>query len=96
MYNPKVPFTAEDFIVTSARNIISRRCTIQKPSALEIPSGRCFIGHNVTIRADLAPVQIQKYTFIEEGATLQPCSTIGDNRRPIPLTIGSHCSLGNP
>ena len=91
MYCPLVPFSGDDFIVTSTRNIISRRCTIEKPSALEIPSGRCYIGHGVTIRADLAPVQIHKYTFIGEGTTLRPCSM---GTRPVPLTIGPHCSVG--
>jgi dynactin-5 len=94
MYIPDVPFTNEEYIVTSTQNIISRKCNIQKPSALEIPSGKCFISHGVTIRADLAPIQIQKYSFIEEDTVLQPCSTTGENARPIPLTIGSHCLIG--
>jgi dynactin-5 len=91
MYCPTVHFSGDDFIVTSTRNIISRRCTVEKPSALAIPSGRCYIGHGVTIRADLAPVQIHKYTFIGEGTTLRPCNV---GARPVPLTIGPHCSLG--
>lgn len=94
MYIPDVPITNDEFIITSTRNIISRKCNIQKPSALEIPSGRCFIGHGVTIRADLAPIQVQKYSFVEEDTVLQPCSTAGENARPIPLTIGSHCLIG--
>jgi hypothetical protein len=67
MYNPDVPFSTDDYILTSTKNIISRSSNIHKPSALEIPLGRCFIAHGVTIRADLATVQIQKYTFIGEG-----------------------------
>ena len=94
MYNPVVNFSLDEYISTSSRNIISRKSNIQKPSALDLPLGRCFIDHYVTIRADIAPVQIQKYTFIEEGATLQPCLTTDDVPRPIPMTIGSHTVIG--
>jgi dynactin-5 len=61
--------------------------------------GRCFIAHGVTIRADLAGVQIQKYTFIDEQTMLQPChlhtkADDEDTLRYIPLSIGSHCTIG--
>ena len=94
MYNPEVLFSTDDYILTSTRNIISRNATIHKPSALEIPLGRCFIAHGVVIRADLAQVQIQKYTFIGQGTVLQPCSMSNDPLKHIPLSIGSHCSIG--
>ena len=94
MYNPEVHFSADDYILTSTRNIISRSATIHKPSALEIPLGRCFIAPGVVIRADLAPIQIQKYTFIAEETILQPCHMHNDQARYIPQTIGSHCSIG--
>ena len=94
MYNPEVLFSTDDYILTSTRNVISRSATIHKPSALEIPLGRCFIAHGVVIRADLAQVQIQKYTFIGQGTVLQPCSMSNDPLKHIPLSIGSHCSIG--
>lgn len=94
MYNPEVYFSTDDYILTSTRNIISRNATIQMPSALEIPLGRCFIAHGVIIRADLAHVQIQKYTFIGEDTVLQPCPIYNDSSKFIPLSIGSHCSIG--
>jgi carbonic anhydrase/acetyltransferase-like protein (isoleucine patch superfamily) len=94
MYNPEVPFSTDEYILTSTRNVISRSSTIHMPSSLEIPLGRCFIAHGVTIRADLAPVQIQKYTFVGEGSTLQPCHMLNDFSKFIPLTVGSHCSIG--
>ena len=94
MYNPDVPFSTDDYIITSTRNIISRSSIIHKPSALEIPMGRCYIAPGVVIRADLAPVQIQKYTFIGEDSVLQPCYMHNDATKYIPLTIGSHCSIG--
>lgn len=94
MYNPEVLFSTDDYILTSTRNIISRNATIHKPSALEIPLGRCFIAHGVVIRADLAQVQIQKYTFIGQDTVLQPCLMSNDPLKHIPLSIGSHCSIG--
>ena len=94
MYNPEVTFSTDDYIVTSTRNVISRSSTIHMPSSLEIPLGRCFIAHGVTIRADMAPVQINKYSFIGEDSTLQPCPIPNDAKKYIPLTIGSHCSIG--
>ena len=94
MYNPEVQFSTDDYILTSTRNIISRDATIHRPSALEIPLGRCFIAPGVVIRADLAPIQIQKYTFIGEKTILQPGNMYNDEEKFIPLTIGSHCSIG--
>ena len=94
MYNPEAPFSTDEYILTSTRNVISRSSTIYMPSSLEMPMGRCFIAHNVTIRADLAPVQIQKYTFIGEGSILRPCHMLNDASKYIPLTIGSHSSVG--
>lgn len=94
MYNPDVTFSIDKYILTSTRNIISRSSTIHMPSSLEIPLGRCFIADGVTIRADLAPVQIQKYTFIGEDSLLQPCHLLNDTSKYAPLTIGSHCSIG--
>jgi carbonic anhydrase/acetyltransferase-like protein (isoleucine patch superfamily) len=94
MYNPEERISADDYIVTSTRNIINRKATINKPSALEIPMGRCFIGPGVTIRADLAPCRLDKYTFIEDDTILEPCETSGENARRIPMTVGAYCSIG--
>jgi hypothetical protein len=94
MYNPDVTFSIDKYILTSTRNVISRSSHIHMPSSLEIPLGRCFIADGVTIRADLAPVQIQKYTFIGEDSFLQPCHILDDKSKYAPLTIGSHCSIG--
>lgn len=74
MYCPVSEFDGDSFIQTSSGNRISRQALISKPQALEIPSGRCVIMPNVIIRCDLAAVQLHKYSFIDEGSLLRPCS----------------------
>lgn len=94
MYNPDVEISTEDCIITSTKNIISRKAIIHKPSSLEIPLGRCFIAKGVVIRADLASISIKKYSFIGEDSLLQPCYIEGLISKYIPLSIGSYCSIG--
>lgn len=93
--NPDVLLSSEDFIQTSSGNIISRNCTICKTQSVELPNGKCIINDDVIIRADLAPVQLQKYCFIGKGTVLHPSYTSNIIAfKFIPLTIGSHCYIG--
>ena len=95
IYNPEVPFSTDEFIHTSTGNIISRTATICKPQIVEIPNGRCIISPGVIVRGDLAPVQLNRYTFIGERTVLHPCYTSAANGfKFVPLTIGSHCNIG--
>ena len=75
LHNPKIEFSAEDYIVTSTGNIISRRATICKPQTVEIPQGRCIICHDVMIRGDLAAVQLNRYCLVGARTVLHPCFT---------------------
>ncbi len=96
MYNPEVIVVQEDFIITSTSNIISREALVCKPQAVEIPNGRCFIGPQVIIRGDLAPVQINKYCFIDHDTVLRPSyAMIKQQFKFIPVTIGSHSYIGS-
>lgn len=95
MYNPIVEIPAEDYILTSTGNIISRAASIVKTQSLEVPGGRCFIDHSVTIHSDLAPIQLQRYVYISAGTTLKPCSTFAEPIRAVPMTIGSHSFIGS-
>ncbi len=96
MYNPDITIIQEDYIITNTNNIICREADVHKPQALEIPNGRVYIGPKVTIHADLAPVQINKYSFIDEGAILKPGDFVNKDgtTRYITQTIGSHTYIG--
>jgi dynactin-5 len=94
MYIAEKPIKAEEYILTSTGNIISRSANIQKPTSLEIPLGRCIISHGTVIRADLAPVQISKHTFVDEGTSLIPCNLQSQSNKYIPLNIGASCYIG--
>ena len=103
LYCPTIEFCAEDYIVTSTGNIISRKATICKPQSVEIPQGRCIICPDVIIRGDLAPVQLNRYCSIGARTSLHPCFTStssgdGDNKitnmKYIPQTIGADVSIG--
>jgi dynactin 5 len=108
IYNPDIEFSAEEYIVTSTGNIISRLATICKPQTVEIPNGRCIICPEVIIRGDLAAVQLNKYCLVGARTVLHPCyttftpaaglssssATTGKALKFIPQTIGSHCIIG--
>lgn len=89
-------YPSEKFIQTSTGNIISRSTLICKPQALEVPGGKCFINEDVTIRADLAAIQLNRYTQIEKNCILRPCHTLLFDSKNlnsfkfIPLTIGAY------
>lgn len=94
---PDILLSSEDYIHTSTGNIISRNCTICKTQSVELPNGKCIIHDEVMIRADLAPVQLQKYVFIGNRTVLHPSYTsnpTGLSFKFIPLTIGSHSTIG--
>lgn len=96
------------YIETSTGNRISLHAKIIRPQSVEIPMGKCIIKPYVMIRGDFAPVQLNKYTIIREDTILRPSYTSSINSstattvtstntaafRFIPLTIGSHCSIG--
>ena len=100
LYCPTVEFTAEDYIVTSTGNIISRQATICKPQTVEIPMGRVIICHDVIIRGDLAAVQLNRYVLVEARTVLHPCyttiaSTAGvKSLKFIAQTIGADTWIG--
>jgi dynactin-5 len=99
IYNPSIEYTAEDYIVTSTGNIISRKATICKPQSVEIPQGRCIVCVDVIIRGDLAPVQLNRYCIVGARTVLHPCfttvSTAGvQTLKFIPQTIGADVSIG--
>ena len=96
IYNPEIGYSSEDYITTSTNNIISRKCFIYKSQNVQIPSGRCIIHHDVMIRGDLAPIQLHKYCIIGARTVLHPSFTFTSTEsiKFIPLTIGSHCYIG--
>ena len=88
------PFPSQDYLQTSAGNIISRKASIFKAQSVEIPQGKVVIKDNATVRGDLATVQLNKYTIVCEGSILRPpYGIISGSFRFIPLTIGSHCYI---
>jgi dynactin-5 len=96
-YWPIEYFKAEDYILTSSGNRISRNALILKPQGLEIPHGRVIIKELTSINCEFAPVVINKYTLICKGTKISPSSTISfppESGTPIPLTVGSHCFIG--
>jgi dynactin 5 len=84
----------QQHIQTSTGTLISRRAAIYKPQALEIPTGKIFIADHVHVRADLAPVQLQKYTYIEQGVTIRPSYLLSSPLKFIPITIGAYSYIG--
>lgn len=84
-----------EFISTSKGDLISRTAIISRPQALDLPSGKCIIRSDVLIRADLAPVRIEKYTILHEKCILRPpYCLISDKFRFIPISIGPYSSIG--
>ena len=96
MYNPEVVVIQEDYIITTAGNIISRDALICKAQTVEIPNGRVYLSPQVIIRGDLAPVQLNKYCFVGHGSVLHPSYTMVKQQfKFIPMTIGSHTFIGD-
>jgi dynactin-5 len=88
-------YTSTDFILTSTGNIVSRTVKMCKPQQIEIPSGKCIMKANVIIRGDFAPVQINRYTMIEENTVIRPPYIMTSGQfRFIPLTIGKNTFIG--
>lgn len=104
MFDKVIGFIENDYITTTSGNRISRKSNVINAKALEVPSGRVIILHNVTVRSDLAKISINKYTFINENTIIKPPYQIlmkdkDDINNPIslkfiPLTIGSHVYIG--
>ena len=95
IYNPTIEFTAEDYIVTSTGNIISRKATLCNPKMVEIPQGRCILCPDVMVRADLAPIQFGRYCLIGSRTSLHPCDTKSNGIvKFIPQTIGADVIIG--
>lgn len=95
MFIEEHPFESSNYIQTSSGNIVSRKATIARPQGLEIPAGKVYVADNVHIRSDLASVQLQKYVYIDEGAIIQPNSTITEPVKYIPISIGANTYIGN-
>jgi dynactin-5 len=87
-------FPTESFIHTSTGNIIARSTLICKPQALEIPTGRCVIADDCVLRCDLAPIQLNRYSYVDRSCVLRPSHTLDEACKFIPLTIGSHSYIG--
>ncbi len=85
---------AEKFIHTTTGNIISRSTVIRKPQALEVPGGKCVVQHDCVINADLAPIQLNRYVYIDKKCILRPSNSITDPSKFIPLTIGTGTFVG--
>jgi dynactin-5 len=94
MFVQEMPFEAQSFIQTSTGNIISRKASIVRPQALEIPTGKCHIAEGVHIRADLASVQLQKYAYIDQASILRPGYILSSTAKFIPMTIGAYSYIG--
>ena len=94
MYNPTVEIPAEDFILTSTGNIISRKAEITQPKRLEVPGGRVFIDQQAHIHSDIAPIQLQRYVYVSQHAVLRPSQTVTEPQRAVPMTVGSHSFIG--
>lgn len=97
MFEPLVSFDKSEYIESNTGNKICKMSMISSPQALEIPHGRCIIKENVIIRTDLAPIRLNKYTYIDEKTSITP-PTVANNdmsaRRHIPISIGSHSYIG--
>jgi len=95
LYCPESNFIKEDFIVTSTGNIINRQALIAKPQAVEIPNGKVIVEKNVIIRGDFAPIQLNKYCYINSDTVLRPAYAMNKGAfRFIPMTMGSHTYVG--
>jgi dynactin-5 len=95
LYCPESNFIKEDFIVTSTGNIINRLALISKPQAVEIPNGKVIVEKDVIIRGDFAPIQLNKYCYIDSQTVIRPAYTLSKGAfRFIPVTIGSHSYIG--
>jgi carbonic anhydrase/acetyltransferase-like protein (isoleucine patch superfamily) len=67
-----------DFLVTSSRNVISRRSKLYKSEVILV-EGCSIIDHDTIIRADLAPIKIGRYCRLESGAVLRPPLSLDNN-----------------
>lgn len=100
IYCPEIEVSSEDYIVTSTGNIISRKASICKPQAVEIPLGRCIICPDVIVRGDLAAVQLNRYCLIGSRTVLHPCYTTTTSSagaktlKFVPQTIGADSWIG--
>ena len=93
-YCPDRIVKSDEFIITSTGNIISRKASIGDPRNLEIPSGKCFVDEGCAIASDVAPIQMNRYCFVEKNVRLQPCQTIKEPVTNIKMTIGANTYIG--
>jgi dynactin-5 len=90
IYVPQVEIPSEGFIQSSSGNIISRTAVIRKPQAMEVPGGKVFIDTEAELRTDLAPIQLNKYVYVSKRVKLEPCNTLMDPKKYIPMTVGAN------
>lgn len=88
-------YDVSEYIVTSSGTKISRQAEISKPQFLEIPNGRVVIKSQTEIACESTGVLINKYSMIGERTKLKPSYALEQTNRCIPMTIGSHCFIGN-
>lgn len=99
-YIPYVSLDANDFIQTSAGNIIHKNAKMLNPTAIEISGGKCVLMGDTMFHSDLAPIKIDKYCIINEGCVLKPCQFIDVEAvevqapRFISLSIGPYSYIG--
>lgn len=93
-YCPEVSFNAEEFIITSTGNIISRKAAIGDPRNLEIPSGKCFVDEGSILSSEIAPIQLNRYCYVSKNVTLRPSQTFKEPITAIKMTVGANTYIG--
>lgn len=95
IYNPEIELSSEEFIFTSTGNVIARSAVIHNAKGLEVPGGRVFVDKEVTLHADIAPIQLHRYVHIGPSTILKPCQTFYEPIRSIPQSIGANTIIGD-
>jgi len=99
-YIPYVTLDSDDFIQTSAGNIIHKNSKMVNPTAIEISGGKCVLMGDTVFHCDVAPIKLDKYCIICEGCVLKPCQFIDieavEVQAPkyISLSVGSYSYIG--
>ncbi|KRX05195.1 Trimeric LpxA-like protein [Pseudocohnilembus persalinus] len=91
----KVYYNKDNYLETQTGNKISRKTLIKGFEQIQL-LGKCIIQERTIIRADLAKVNMGKYTIIKENATIKPSyKKIQRKVKFIPIEIGEFVMIEN-
>jgi dynactin 5 len=82
--------TADDFIVTSTQNFVSRQAHLHDASRIAL-QGRTIVERHSVLQG---PLRVGRYCHVQSGCTLRPSTMLEHPDQEIPTVIGSHTSIG--